>query len=91
MKHLLLAMSLLLSVFSFSGCASFDTQLPDGKAAKVRYVRTGKFSSTTIEADNFEKTATHVKAERWHVQHSNAWIPNIEITALGYERTLPAK
>lgn len=72
----------------FSACASFDTHLPQGKAGKVRYVRTGKFSSTTIEAEGYERTATHVRATHWSVKHSNAWIPNVEIEATDYERAL---
>jgi ABC-type glycerol-3-phosphate transport system substrate-binding protein len=88
MKKILLLAALSLGL---TGCASFDTGLPDGKAANFRYVRTGKFSSTTIEATNFDKTPERVKADRWNVKHSNAWIPNIEITAEGYERVLGAK
>ncbi len=79
-------LTLLLLALLLGGCASFDQHLPDGKASKVRYTRTGKFSSTTIEADAFEKTETHVRAQRLSVRHSNAWIPNVEITALDYER-----
>jgi hypothetical protein len=90
LKRLPLSLSLCLAFF-FSGCASFDSQLPEGKAAAFRYVRTGKFSSTTIEAKNFEKTATHVRADTWNVKHSNAWVPNVEITAEGYERQLAGK
>lgn len=86
----LLVIAMLLATL-LSGCASFDAQLPEGKAAKMRYVRTGKFSSTTIEAENFERTAEAVKAARWTVKHSNAWMPNVEITAEGYERAIPRK
>lgn len=78
-------------VVALSGCASFDAQLPNGKADKVRYVRTGKFSSTTIVAEGFEKTPDRVKATHWTVKHSNAWIPNIEIEADNYERVLATK
>jgi hypothetical protein len=90
MKKLPLALAMLATLF-LSACASFDSQLPEGKAAAFRYVRTGKFSSTTIEAKNFEKTATHVRADTWNVKHSNAWVPNVEITAEGYERQLAGK
>lgn len=91
MKKLTL-IAMLLSSLLLSACASFDAGLPNGKADKVRYVRTGKFSSTTIEAEKFEKTDQRVTAGRWSVKHSNAWIPNVEITAEGYERVLvPAK
>lgn len=84
--------ALALAMFSllFSACASFDTHLPEGKAGKVRYVRTGKFSSTTIEAEGYERTATHVTAAHWSVKHSNAWVPNVEIEATDYQRALPA-
>lgn len=76
----------------FSGCATaLDSLLPEGQAATVHYTRTGKFSSTTILAENFVKTTTQVKADRISVKHSNAWIPNIEVTATGYTRQVETK
>lgn len=72
-----------------SGCSSvgkaLDT-LPEGSAESIDYTRTGKFSSTTIEVQNFEKSTTEVSADVMRVQHSNAWISNIEFTAKGYKR-----
>lgn len=93
MKTKLSLLCALAGLLLFSGCASFiDQKLPEGSAAKIRYVRTGKFSSTTIEADNFQKTAAYVKADRITLQHSNAWLPNLTLTAEGYERIIaPAK
>ncbi len=84
-----LALFLLVAALS-AGCVSslVDQHLPEGKADKVRYTRTGKFSSTTIEADRFEKTAAHVSAERLTFKHSNAWLPNVELTAEGYSRAV---
>lgn len=77
-------------VASFSGCqhaARVADAIPEGKADSLRYTRTGKFSSTTVEATAWEKTDATVKAEQLHVRHSNAWMPNVEIELKGYERT----
>lgn len=72
------------------GCAhvfdSIDQNLPEGSAAKVSYTRTGKFSSTTFDADAWEKTPERVSAKRIVMQHTNAWIPNIKVEVLDYER-----
>lgn len=82
----------MLSVFMSllaSGCSSVGKQvdkLPQGEAASIHYVRTGKFSSTTIELENFLKDEESVSADVMRVKHSNAWMPNIEITAKGYKR-----
>lgn len=71
-----------------SGCATntADSFFPEGHAAKARYTRTGKFSSTTVEADNFTKTAQKVTADKLRLNHSNAWMPNLELVIEGYER-----
>lgn len=91
MKTALLCLTMILASL-FSGCATLiDEHLPNGKAANVRYTRTGKFSSTTIEAVNFEKSAERVKADRLTFKHANAWMPNVELTAEGYEREVTTK
>jgi hypothetical protein len=85
----LLRLAMLLSLLSLlTGCATrtADDFLPEGKAEKARYVRTGKFSSTTLEADKWEKTPERVTAERLRLNHSNAWMPNVEVVVEGYER-----
>lgn len=68
-----------------TGCASLEKQLPEGRADKFRYNRTGKVSSTTIEAVGYEKDAQRIKAQSWSLTHSNIWQPNIQISAENYE------
>ena len=83
-----LALTALLSLFG-SGCASVAKQLdsfPEGSADSLRYTRTGKFSSTTIEVAEWDKNPETVKAGKITVKHSNVWVPNLELTAEGYER-----
>lgn len=72
----------------FSGCSTqpVESFFPEGHIDKARYTRTGKVSSTTVEADNFVKTNTEVSAERLTLKHSNLWMPNIEISLEGYRR-----
>lgn len=73
-----------------SGCTSLtkqiDAALPEGRATKVTATITGKFSSTQVDASNFEKTREKVSADRMHFRHSNAWVPLIEGEVEGYER-----
>lgn len=86
MKILFLLFSLSLAL---AGCVlprNVDAKLPQGHAAKVTATITGKFSNTNIEAENFVKTPDKVTADRIHFKHSNAWVPNVEITFEGYER-----
>jgi hypothetical protein len=73
------------AVLLLTGCASIEKQLPEGRADKFRYTRTGKASSTTIEAAKYEKDAHRIKAESWSLTHSNLWVPNIQISAENYE------
>lgn len=83
-----LTLTALLSLFG-SGCASVAKQLdtfPEGTADSLRYTRTGKFSSTTIEVAEWDKNLETVKAAKISVKHSNVWVPNLELTAEGYER-----
>jgi hypothetical protein len=71
------------------GCASVAKQIesfPEGTADSLRYTRTGKFSSTTIEVADWDKNPETVKAAKISVKHSNVWMPNLELTAEGYER-----
>lgn len=85
-------------LFACTGCTSLSSQLeralPEGSAKHVSATITGKFSATTIEADNFSKTPERVTAEKLHFRHSNAWVPLIEGEISGYERNrlaAPAK
>lgn len=71
------------------GCASINRQLdtlPAGSADEVTYTRTGKFSSTQIHVEGWKKDGTQASADVLTVQHSNAWIPNLNFTAKGYKR-----
>jgi hypothetical protein len=73
----------------FAGCASkIDGFVPPITAQKLNYTRTGKFSSTTVQLEGLRREGDKVKADKLTVRHSNAWIPNVEITAEGYERTI---
>jgi len=76
---------------SLSACSTvydrLDASIPNGEARKLRATITGKFSSTTIEADGFKKTASEVTAERMYERHNNAWVPLIEIEIEGYRRS----
>lgn len=85
---------LIAATWSLSGCASVHKQLdslPAGSADEVTYTRTGKFSSTTIHVEKWEKDAVQAKADVITVQHSNAWIPNLTLTAKGYRRVREPK
>lgn len=73
----------------FSGCTSIGKQLdslPDGKATKMRTTIAGKFSTTTFNADNWEKTPEKATADKIHFRHSNPWVTLIEGEIEGYER-----
>lgn len=89
--HRLISLAALVWVLlACAGCVSaydrLDRAIPDGEARHLKAVVTGKFSSTTIEAENFVKTPEEVTASRLHQRHSNAWVPLIEITVDGYKR-----
>lgn len=86
-------MKILFILFALSlalaGCVvprNVDRLLPEGHATKVTAVVTGKFSNTNIEADNYVKSVDKVTADKIHFKHSNAWVPNVEVTFEGYER-----
>lgn len=86
MKILIVLLTISLAL---AGCvvpSKIDAKLPQGHATKVTATITGKFSNTNIEAENFVKTADKVTADKIHFKHSNAWVPNVEITFEGYER-----
>lgn len=71
------------------GCATITKQLdslPAGSAQEVHYTRTGKFSSTTIIARGYAKDEKQTTVTELSVRHSNAWMPNLEIVAKGYQR-----
>ncbi|MBA4136753.1 MAG: hypothetical protein C0518_05500 [Opitutus sp.] len=87
MKTLRLLAAMILASL-LSSCVSPDGFVPPITATKLDYVRTGKFSSTTVHVDGLRREGGKVKADRVEIQHNNAWIPNIKITAEGYERTL---
>lgn len=79
----------LLLILASSGCTitRFETHLrslPDGHFDSVRLVEDGKFSSTTIEATKLDKTGNLITAEKMHAHHSNAWVPNLELTIEGW-------
>ena len=86
---------LLVLAVTATGCTSvydrLDKSIPEGEARKLRATVTGKFSSTTIEADGFRKTPTEVTAERMFERHNNAWVPLIEIEIEGYKRVRAKK
>ena len=90
MKRILTLLSVLTIGLCFGGCSSIydrlDKAIPDGEARKLRATVTGKFSSTTIEADGFKKTETEVTAERMYERHNNAWVPLVELEIEGYKR-----
>jgi hypothetical protein len=89
MKSKLQLLILMLIASLFSGCMSrLDGFVPPITASKLNYTRTGKFSSTTVNAEGLTREGNKVKVEKLTIRHSNAWIPNIEITAEGYERTV---
>lgn len=85
---LLIALSMILASF-FAGCANrIDGFVPPVTAQKLNYTRTGKFSSTTVNVEGLRRDGEKIHADKVVIRHSNAWIPNVEITAEGYERTL---
>jgi hypothetical protein len=90
MKRLSIILSVLMVGLCVGGCSSIydrlDKAIPDGEARKLRATVTGKFSSTTIEADGFRKTETEVTAERMYERHNNAWVPLVELEIEGYKR-----
>lgn len=77
------------------GCQSLtrqiDAAIPEGAAKKVSGTITGKFSATSIEAEDVVKDDLSVKAGVLHVRHSNAWVPLIELHIEGYERARAGK
>lgn len=90
----LIILLVLLGSMLLGGCASVHKQLdslPAGSADEVTYTRTGKFSSTTIHVEKWEKDELQAKADVITVQHSNAWIPNLTLTAKGYRRVREPK
>lgn len=90
-----IAINLVLVMFlSFlAGCATgpIDKLLPEGSAKHARATYTGKFSSTTVEAENLKKTPEQVTAAKITLKHSNMWVPNVEFTADDYVRNRSAK
>ena len=82
-----LAIALCAVALGLTGCASIDKYIPAITAESIDYTRTGKFSSTTVRAEGLVTDATKVKADKVTIQHSNAWIPNVAIQLVGYERT----
>jgi hypothetical protein len=89
MKSKLQLLALMIIASLFAGCANgIDGFVPPITASKLDYTRTGKFSSTTVKVEGLKHVGDKVTAERITIQHSNAWIPNVQITAEGYERTI---
>ena len=90
MKRIISLLCVVVFVALMGGCASvydrLDKAIPEGEARKLRATVTGKFSSTSIEADGFRKTETEVTAERMYERHNNAWVPLVEIEIEGYKR-----
>lgn len=86
--RLLLAMIL---ASLFSGCANVDKMIPAITAAQLNYTRTGKFSTTTVEAKNLKRETGTLTADEISIRHSNAWMPNVEIKVTGYVRQLNAE
>lgn len=85
-----LTLAFILIAFLSGGCTSINKQLdalPAANADEVHYVRTGKFSSTTIVARGFANDGKQTTVNELTVRHSNLWIPNLEIIAKGYRRT----
>jgi len=83
-------MKRLLAIFAalaLSGCASIDKYIPAVTAQSIDYTRTGKFSSTTVRAEGLITDAQKVKADKVSIRHNNAWVPNVTIDLVGYERT----
>lgn len=94
MQRIIILLCLVLVALFWGGCASvydrLDKAIPDGEARKLRATVTGKFSSTTIEADGFKKSETEVTAERMYERHNNAWVPLVELEIEGYKRVRKA-
>lgn len=89
MKTTLQLLTLMIIASLFSGCVGkLDGFVPPITAQKLNYTRTGKFSSTTVAVEGLRQEGDKVKADKLTIHHSNAWIPNVDITAEGYERTL---
>lgn len=84
MKKIILLHCFLLAA---AGCTvSLDQYVPDIDAEHLRYTRTGKFSSTSMEVEDLRTSSATVQAAYVRIRHSNAWIPNWEIEATGYQR-----
>lgn len=89
MKTTIQLLTLMLLASFLSGCVGkIDSLVPPITAQKLNYTRTGKFSSTTVAVEGLRHEGDKVKADKLTVHMSNAWIPNIEISAEGYERTI---
>lgn len=89
MKPKLQLLTLMLLASLFSGCMNrIDALVPPITADSLSYTRTGKFSSTTVNVDGLKHDGDKVKAAKITIRHSNAWIPNVDIAVVGYERVL---
>ena len=73
-----------------TACGSFDKYVPAITAQTLRITETGKFTASTVEAENLRREGGEVKADKVHVRHSNAWVPLIDFEATGYSRKLKA-
>lgn len=82
--------ALFVAVVLLSGCTNLqkriDGAVPDGSFKSFRATLNGKFSTTQLEATEFEKTADFVRAKHFKQRHSNAWVSNLEIEAEEYFR-----
>jgi hypothetical protein len=94
MKSSAILLLLFASILFSSGCASLPRALqqgiPNGSWEKVDATVTGKFSSTKILAAGVVKSGASITARELHVRHSNAWVPLVEIDAVGYSSSAPA-
>jgi hypothetical protein len=83
--------ALCIAVLIFSGCSSLPGDLrkniPNGSWESIELTITGKFSATKIVGAGVVKDGDSITAKELHIRHSNAWVPLIEVNAVGYAPT----
>jgi hypothetical protein len=71
-----------------AGCSNLPGDLrkgiPNGTWESVNVTVTGKFSATKIVGTGVFKDGDTITARELRINHSNVWIPMIEVNAIGY-------